>query len=128
MVVGEGEVACGRYLYLPEGSDYLQAGGGASGKLVGWRIHFITLGEVERVAQSAGITSFFFFQAEDGIRDDLVTGVQTCALPISQPHAKNPALRAKVHAIGAARIGNDGVGLHRRLSGCQRDVNQETEK
>src|SRR5947208_12938054 len=26
--------------------------------------------------------SFFFFQAEDGIRDDLVTGVQTCALPI----------------------------------------------
>src|SRR5258708_32111825 len=27
---------------------------------------------------------FFFFQAEDGIRDDLVTGVQTCALPISQ--------------------------------------------
>src|SRR5438552_3626650 len=26
----------------------------------------------------------FFFQAEDGIRDDLVTGVQTCALPISQ--------------------------------------------
>src|SRR5258708_29230274 len=25
---------------------------------------------------------FFFFQAEDGIRDDLVTGVQTCALPI----------------------------------------------
>src|SRR5207244_9224533 len=26
--------------------------------------------------------SVFFFQAEDGIRDDLVTGVQTCALPI----------------------------------------------
>src|SRR5256885_5351292 len=28
-------------------------------------------------------TSFFFFQAEDGIRDYKVTGVQTCALPIS---------------------------------------------
>src|SRR5689334_25301310 len=27
---------------------------------------------------------FFFFQAEDGIRDGTVTGVQTCALPISQ--------------------------------------------
>src|SRR6266849_1259377 len=27
---------------------------------------------------------FFFFQAEDGIRDPLVTGVQTCALPISR--------------------------------------------
>src|SRR5258708_33288119 len=30
---------------------------------------------------------FFFFQAEDGIRDDLVTGVQTCALPICNKHA-----------------------------------------
>src|SRR5258708_24318032 len=29
------------------------------------------------------VESVFFFQAEDGIRDDLVTGVQTCALPIS---------------------------------------------
>src|SRR5258708_12955490 len=29
---------------------------------------------------------FFFFQAEDGIRDDLVTGVQTCALPIFEPN------------------------------------------
>src|SRR5229473_6969674 len=28
------------------------------------------------------IVFFFFFQAEDGIRDKLVTGVQTCALPI----------------------------------------------
>src|SRR2546430_13539003 len=29
------------------------------------------------------VCSFFFFQAEDGIRDLTVTGVQTCALPIS---------------------------------------------
>src|SRR2546429_7231052 len=29
------------------------------------------------------ICCFFFFQAEDGIRDVAVTGVQTCALPIS---------------------------------------------
>src|SRR5690625_6629401 len=29
-----------------------------------------------------GIYFFFFFQAEDGIRDGHVTGVQTCALPI----------------------------------------------
>src|SRR2546430_8901932 len=35
----------------------------------------------------------FFFQAEDGIRDLTVTGVQTCALPISTfatPMARNP--------------------------------------
>src|SRR5689334_24136157 len=31
---------------------------------------------------------FFFFQAEDGIRDGTVTGVQTCALPISGDVAK----------------------------------------
>src|SRR2546430_11081061 len=30
------------------------------------------------------VASFFFFQAEDGIRDLTVTGVQTCALPISR--------------------------------------------
>src|SRR3712207_7567908 len=30
------------------------------------------------------LIDFFFFQAEDGIRDIGVTGVQTCALPISQ--------------------------------------------
>src|SRR5699024_11433769 len=32
------------------------------------------------------LVSAFFFQAEDGIRDRNVTGVQTCALPISLPH------------------------------------------
>src|SRR5260370_8382746 len=30
-----------------------------------------------------GTIIFFFFQAEDGIRDSRVTGVKTCALPIS---------------------------------------------
>src|SRR2546429_1186288 len=32
---------------------------------------------------SVVVVCFFFFQAEDGIRDVAVTGVQTCALPIS---------------------------------------------
>src|SRR3712207_8924838 len=32
---------------------------------------------------TCGVCIFFFFQAEDGIRDIGVTGVQTCALPIS---------------------------------------------
>src|SRR5437763_6060156 len=40
---------------------------------------------------------FFFFQAEDGIRDTSVTGVQTCALPISV-HA--PVPRARPDAEG----------------------------
>src|SRR3989441_5077737 len=35
---------------------------------------------------------FFFFQAEDGIRDKLVTGVQTCALPILTVHDLMPVV------------------------------------
>src|SRR5260370_13555106 len=34
---------------------------------------------------------FFFFQAEDGIRDSSVTGVQTCALPISRRDKRSPS-------------------------------------
>src|SRR5258706_9652106 len=43
---------------------------------------------------------FFFFQAEDGIRDWSVTGVQTCALPISPRREKSTACRV---APGATR-------------------------
>src|SRR5206468_7194413 len=55
---------------------------------------------------------FFFFQAEDGIRDLIVTGVQTCALPISRrargaqcpvPLSPGPTLRA----TRASRRGGD---------------------
>src|SRR5439155_16926963 len=38
--------------------------------------------------KSFGAVVSFFFQAEDGIRDGHVTGVQTCALPISAPLAR----------------------------------------
>src|SRR5215475_15736270 len=41
-----------------------------------------------------GVYRFFFFQAEDGIRDFHVTGVQTCALPISS-HAAQVQSRVK---------------------------------
>src|SRR3989440_5355337 len=45
---------------------------------------------------------FFFFQAEDGIRDLIVTGVQTCALPIS--HVEGDALLdGTVHVERRAR-------------------------
>src|SRR5205823_10320527 len=39
---------------------------------------------------------FFFFQAEDGIRDKLVTGVQTCALPICTAASRPSAARASI--------------------------------
>src|SRR3989440_7213322 len=50
---------------------------------------------------------FFFFQAEDGIRDLIVTGVQTCALPISFFHYSG-----KMKKRGKrTRRGNVTVGL-----------------
>src|SRR5438105_5834011 len=39
------------------------------------------------------LAGYFFFQAEDGIRDPLVTGVQTCALPILEARPDNPLYR-----------------------------------
>src|SRR5258708_19022625 len=45
---------------------------------------------------------FFFFQAEDGIRDDLVTGVQTCALPIC--FLTGIVLQLSIYAIAAKEI------------------------
>src|SRR2546427_4877976 len=41
------------------------------------------------------VVIFFFFQAEDGIRDLTVTGVQTCALPICTPRASLRGRRAR---------------------------------
>src|SRR2546427_7503446 len=40
---------------------------------------------------------FFFFQAEDGIRDLTVTGVQTCALPISAFLIAGPGLMPAIN-------------------------------
>src|SRR2546425_10789576 len=48
---------------------------------------------------------FFFFQAEDGIRDKLVTGVQTCALPIS--HLPLRLLARGGHDHFVERIGRE---------------------
>src|SRR2546422_2248142 len=49
---------------------------------------------------------FFFFQAEDGIRDVAVTGVQTCALPIYLRRVlRAPAVAADLQAAA------DGVGV-----------------
>ena len=46
---------------------------------IGWGVEACG---IDGAVESSG-GSGFFFQAEDGIRDRLVTGVQTCALPIS---------------------------------------------
>src|SRR5687767_15571527 len=62
---------------------------------------------ISRVSTAAGqkVERLFFFQAEDGIRDKLVTGVQTCALPI---YGARAAHRAALRAGRTARPGADG--------------------
>src|SRR5690606_40521061 len=64
----------------------------------------------------------FFFQAEDGIRDFHVTGVQTCALPISAEErgevVAGPVVEREVEprrAVGVApRAAHDDAGEERR--------------
>src|SRR3712207_5518522 len=53
---------------------------------------------------------FFFFQAEDGIRDIGVTGVQTCALPISDRGGKLFDAGLRETAPWLARAGTDRRG------------------
>src|SRR5215510_16101595 len=87
---------------------------------------------------------FFFFQAEDGIRDGHVTGVQTCALPISLAKVRTGdvirldadagTLEAKVDALTWAEREREPIdpiqaddnahGLGRELfAGFRRNVN-----
>src|SRR2546425_3508605 len=51
---------------------------------------------------------FFFFQAEDGIRDKLVTGVQTCALPIFE----YGIMAAYAEGLSVLRSANAGKQKH----------------
>src|SRR2546430_8713924 len=70
---------------------------------------------------------FFFFQAEDGIRDLTVTGVQTCALPIYLVTAEltPEEIKAVMEEVYASReprnllgfeIETEGVGYERRIT------------
>src|SRR5260370_41361304 len=57
----------------------------------------------------------FFFQAEDGIRDSSVTGVQTCALPIYGLANQPGAAQGAAHIPNRAAVG-DLRGAWRSLS------------
>src|SRR6267143_6677768 len=90
------------------------------------------------------ILLFFFFQAEDGIRDGTVTGVQTCALPISRPaRSRDAALGYPLLALdrgargagarfGRGRRGDDRRRQHRRCHArddhrhCARDLERRS--
>src|SRR6266487_6491275 len=70
----------------------------------------------------------FFFQAEDGIRDGRVTGVQTCALPISF-HDGNVSPDAAVCArAGIERSDPDNAGRTARAESSARRLTPEMER
>src|SRR5207249_9359873 len=77
---------------------------------------------------------FFFFQAEDGIRDRNVTGVQTCALPIFLPGERRvapgfdvPDLETSVRALQyePAPIPAEGEDLTARMRGARPERSEE---
>src|SRR5206468_6930347 len=69
----------------------------------------------ERSALRSCGRSAFFFQAEDGIRDLIVTGVQTCALPIYLAPSQRPYPRRDAGVAGTdLHLGLD-LGVRRRV-------------
>src|SRR2546428_6859154 len=64
----------------------------------------------------------FFFQAEDGIRDLIVTGVQTCALPISGARPPPALLAVKLMngepAVMVALLSSSPIAPIRTSSTC----------
>src|SRR2546430_12607667 len=68
------------------------------------------------------VISFFFFQAEDGIRDLTVTGVQTCALPICRGTAPCPSALTGFD-VCQTDFGQTGFSpVCPRLAVCQKTV------
>src|SRR5215204_3087872 len=72
-----------------------------------WRYALIEVSEMDRQR-----SHIFFFQAEDGIRVHCVTGVQTCALPISKDEKGEPASIPQM------------TGEDLKLSGTRQDFDQ----
>src|SRR5256886_8757103 len=76
---------------------------------------------------------FFFFQAEDGIRDLTVTGVQTCALPISLKkvvlNAKTPSLFnvLRISAMTCALSGTRWIALRNTTASTERSEEHTSE-
>src|SRR5256714_6406764 len=69
------------------------------------------------------VCDFFFFQAEDGIRDKLVTGVQTCALPILCVNDSNVNYTALELPMGGAKA--SGLGSRHGADGIRKYTQQQ---
>src|SRR5256885_12029154 len=68
-------------------------------------------------AGKIGASCSFFFQAEDGIRDYKVTGVQTCALPILKGEGPNHLRRAAEHLVPSLKEFGASLGPGWQMTG-----------
>src|SRR5256885_3196193 len=82
-----------------------------------WRVLLWWDYDYLRWASDIGVF-FFFFQAEDGIRDYKVTGVQTCALPIYRKSVQH------VQITVAETVGVEKRGKYYEEAGVVRDMFQ----
>src|SRR5205085_6834800 len=77
-------------------------------------------------------TRLFFFQAEDGIRDLTVTGVQTCALPICHGSTLHSVMKCGVWCQMSGKISLTPDTRHQAPSDCvhhaQRDLRGRSEE
>src|SRR5438552_17565467 len=76
---------------------------------------------------------FFFFQAEDGIRDDLVTGVQTCALPIcfhimAAPHPRGAGTTMMWKPLNSSRPSRTTTSLTARTGFSSQTATRSEER
>src|SRR2546430_16910229 len=70
-----------------------------------------------RICGGGRVSFFFFFQAEDGIRDLTVTGVQTCALPICSRPVRRSTPSDRRRSVAAYK--RRPVRRRRRTDGCR---------
>src|SRR6266542_5722192 len=75
----------------------------------------------DETTRSPPETIYFFFQAEDGIRDATVTGVQTCALPIFSPTGRN-AIRTRSLGISCTASSSRPSTSPKKPSAASRSV------
>src|SRR5437763_6689110 len=68
------------------------------------------------------IFTYFFFQAEDGIRDTSVTGVQTCALPISLNSQLSTLNRGLLLLVLLLQLGCQRSGAQIGRASCRERV------
>src|SRR5437868_15528400 len=83
-----------------------------------------TTGVEQRLSSNRTRGKLFFFQAEDGIRDRNVTGVQTCALPIWKPQVFEHR-NANAMEIAPKRIGELATALVNGNRSEERRVGKE---